>query len=72
MAFVKPPARNMPPGSEPWAQWVEEQMSSVTKKSVEAYQYAERAAGGANSALEGNIQNRDEINRVFEVTEKSM
>ena len=72
MAFVKPPARNMPPGSEPWAQWVEEQMSSVTKQTVEAYQYAERAAGGANSALEGNIQNRDEINRVFEVTEKSM
>ena len=62
----------MPPGSEPWAQWVEEQMSSVTKKSVEAYQYAERAAGGANSALEGNVQNWDEINRVFEVTEKSM
>ncbi len=72
MAFVKPPARNMPPGSEPWAQWVEEQMSSVTKKSVEAYQYAERAAGGANSALEGNVQNWDEINRVFEVTENSM
>ena len=72
MAFVKPPARNMPPGSEPWAQWVEEQVSSVTKKSVEAYQYAERAAGGANSALEGNVQNWDEINRVFEVTENSM
>ena len=72
MAFVKPPARNMPPGSEPWAQWVEEQMSSVTKQTVAAYQYAERAAGGANSALEGNIQNRDEINRVFEVTEKAM
>ena len=72
MAFTKPPARNMPPGSEPWAQWVEEQMSSVTKKSVEAYQYAERAAGGANSALEGNVQNWDEINRVFEVTENSM
>ena len=72
MAFVKPPARNMPPGSEPWAQWVEEQMSSVTKQTVEAYQYAGRAAGGANSALEGNIQNRNEINRVFEVTEKSM
>ena len=72
MAFVKPPARNMPPGSEPWAQWVEEQMSSVTKKSVEAYQYAERAAGGVSSALEGNVQNWDEINRVFEVTENSM
>lgn len=72
MAFVKPPARNMPPGSEPWAQWVEEQMSSVTKQTVAVSQYAERAAGGANSALEGNIQNRDEINRVFEVTEKSM
>ena len=72
MAFVKPPARNMPPGSEPWAQWVEEQMSSVTKQTVAVYQYAERAAGGVNSALDGNIQNRDEINRVFEVTEKSM
>ena len=72
MAFVKPPARNMPPGSEPWAQWVEEQMSSVTKQTVAVSQYAERAAGGVNSALEGNIQNRDEINRVFEVTEKSM
>ena len=72
MAFVKPPARNMPPGSEPWAQWVEEQMSSVTKKSVEAYQYAERAAGGVSSALEGNVQNWDEINRIFEVTENSM
>ena len=72
MAFVKPPARNMPPGSEPWAQWVEEQMSSVTKQTVEAYQYAERAAGGVNSALEGNVQNWDEINRVFEVTENSM
>ena len=71
MAFTKPPARNMPPGSEPWAQWVEEQVSSVTKKSVEAYQYAERAAGGVSSALEGNVQNWDEINRVFEVTEKS-
>ena len=62
----------MPPGSEPWAQWVEEQMSSVTKKSVEAYQYAERAAGGVSSALEGNVQNWDEINRVFEITENSM
>ena len=72
MAFTKPPARNMPPGSEPWAQWVEEQVSSVTKKSVEAYQYAERAAGGVSSALEGNVQNWDEINRVFEVTENSM
>lgn len=72
MAFVKPPARNMPPGSEPWAQWVEEQMSSVTKQTVAVSQYAERAAGGANSALEGNIQNWDEINRVFEVTENSM
>ena len=72
MAFTKPPARNMPPGSEPWAQWVEEQMSSVTKKSVEAYQYAERAAGGVSSALEGNVQNWDEINRVFEATENSM
>ena len=72
MAFVKPPARNMPPGSEPWAQWVEEQMSSVTKQTVAVSQYAERAAGGVNSALEGNIQNRDEINRVFEATENSM
>ena len=72
MAFTKPPARNMPPGSEPWAQWVEEQVSSVTKKSVEAYQYAERAAGGVSSALEGNVRNWDEINRVFEVTENSM
>ena len=72
MAFTKPPARNMPPGSEPWAQWVEEQMSSVTKQTVAVSQYAERAAGGANSALEGNVQNWDEINRVFEVTENSM
>ena len=72
MAFVKPPARNMPPGSEPWAQWVEEQMSSVTKQTVAVSQYAERAAGGVSSALEGNVQNWDEINRVFEVTEKSM
>lgn len=72
MAFVKPPARNMPPGSEPWAQWVEEQMSSVTKQTVAVSQYAERAAGGVSSALEGNVQNWDEINRVFEVTKNSM